>query len=82
MQLETVMFHGTLFFQVAAVVTSGRITMYNVCSCTAICHVGLPESYLLSPQLPCICDNGKVLILIGAQSNGENQEALDSEVSV
>lgn len=56
--------------------------MYDVCSCTAICHVGMPESYLLSPQLPCICANGKVLILIGAQSNGENQEALDREVSV
>lgn len=56
--------------------------MYDVCSCTAICHVGLPESYLPSPQLPCICSNGKVLILIGAQSNGENQEALDREVSV
>lgn len=67
---------------VAAVVMSGRITMYDVCSCTAICHVGLPESYLLSPQLPCICANGKVLILIGAQSNGENQEALDRETTV
>ena len=69
-------------FQVAALAKSGRITLYDVCSCTAICHVGLPESYLLSSQLPCICASGRVLILIGAQSNEENKEVLDGEVSV
>lgn len=67
---------------VAALTKSGRITMYDVCSCTAICHVGLPESYLLSSQLPCICASGRVLILIGAQSNEENKEVLDGETAV
>lgn len=76
------LFNPLVLFQVSAVARSGRITLYDVCSCTAICHIGLPVSYLLSSQLPCICANGKALILIGAQSNEDNQDALDIEVSV
>ena len=50
--------------------------------CTAICHVGLPEPFVLSPQLPCVCADGKILILIGAQMDEENDDALDVEVSI
>ena len=49
--------------------------------CTAICHVGLPVPFLLSSQLPCICADGKVMTLIGAQMDEDNHETLDIEVS-
>ncbi|KAJ7385419.1 oxidoreductase, acting on NAD(P)H [Desmophyllum pertusum] len=67
---------------ITAVTKSGRITLYDVSSCTAICHVGLPVSFQLSSQLPCICADGKVLMLIGAQTDEENHDALDLETSV
>lgn len=67
---------------IVAVKKSGRITMYNVVSCTAICHVGLPEPFCLSPQLPCVCGDGKVLVVIGAQVDEENDAGLDVETAV
>ena len=50
-------------------------------SCTAICHVGLPVPFLLSSQWPCICADGKVLMLVGAQIDEENHDDLDIEAS-
>lgn len=71
-----------LFFQIAAVTKSGRITLYDVNSCTAICHVGLPVPFLLSSQSPCICADGKLLMLIGAHMDEENDDDLDIETAV
>lgn len=70
-----------LFFQIAAVTKSGRITLYDVNSCTAICHVGLPVPFLLSSQSLCICADGKLLMLIGADMDEENDDDLDIEAS-
>lgn len=50
-------------------------------SCTAICHVGLPVPFLLSSQWPCICADGKVLMLVGTQIDEENDDDLDIEAS-
>ena len=69
------------FFQIVAVKKSGSITLYDVLSGTAICHVRLPEPFCLSPQLPCIYADGKVLVLIGAQVDEEDDDALGVEVS-
>ena len=55
--------------------------MYDVNSCTAICHVGLPVPFLLSSQSLCICADGKVLMLIGAHMNEENHDDLNIEAS-
>lgn len=55
--------------------------MYDVNSCTAICHVGLPVPFLLSSQWPCICADGKVLMLVGAQIDEEDHDDLDIEAS-
>ena len=60
---------------------SRRIAMYDVNSCTAICHVGLPVPFLLSSQLLCICADGKILMLIGAHMDEENLDDLDIEAS-
>ena len=60
---------------------STRITLYDVNSCTAICHVGLPEPFLLSSQSPCICADGKVLMLIGTHIDEESGDDLDIEAS-
>lgn len=73
--------HFFLFCQIVAVTKSRRITLYDVSSCTAICHVGLPVSFLLSSQSPCICADGKVLMLIGAQMDEENHDDLNIEAS-
>lgn len=70
-----------LFFQIAAVTKSGRITLYDVNSCTAICHVGLPVPFLLSSQSLCICADGEVLMLIGAHMDEDNHVDLDIEAS-
>ena len=70
-----------LFFQIAAVTKNGRITLYDVNSCTAICHVGLPVPFLLSSQSLCICADGKLLMLIGAHMDEENDDDLDIEAS-
>ena len=55
--------------------------MYDVNSCTAICHVGLPVPFLLSSQSLCFCADGKVLMLIGAHMDEENHDDLDIEAS-
>ena len=70
-----------MIFQIAAVKRSGVTTLYDVISCTAICHVGLPEPFSLSPQLPLVCADGKILVLTGAQMDGENDDVLNVEVS-
>jgi len=67
---------------IVAVKRSGKITLYDVLSCTALCHVGLPEPFCLSPQLPCICADGKNLVLIGAQMDEENDDALNVETAL
>ena len=70
-----------LLFQIVAVTKSRKITLYDVKSCTAICHVRLPVPFLLSSQSPCICADGKVLMLTGAQMDAENHDDLDIEAS-
>ena len=40
----------------------------------------LPDPFCLSPQLPCICADGKILVLIGAQIEDESEGSLDKEV--
>jgi len=67
---------------IVAVTKSRRITLYDVTSCTAICHVGLPVPFLLSSQWPCICADGKVLMLVGTQIDEENDDDLDIETAV
>ena len=37
--------------------------------------------FLLSSQSPCICADGKILMLIGAQVDEENRDDLDIEAS-
>lgn len=69
-----------ILFQIVAVKKSGGVTLYDVVSGTAICHVKLPDPFCLSPQLPCICADGKILVLIGAQIDDENEGSLDKEV--
>ncbi|KAM7446178.1 oxidoreductase [Porites harrisoni] len=67
---------------IVAVKKSGGVTLYDVVSGTAICHVKLPDPFCLSPQLPCICADGKILVLIGAQIDDENEGSLDKETAV
>ena len=70
-----------MIFQIVAVKRSGVTTLYDVISCTASCHVGLPEPFSLSHQAPLVCADGKVLVLTGVQMDEENDEVLNVEVS-
>ncbi|XP_029186083.2 WD repeat-containing protein 93-like [Acropora millepora] len=60
---------------------SGDITLYDVISCTAICHVALQEPFVLSSQLPCLCADGKILVLIGLKIDEENESNSDSKTA-
>ncbi|XP_068740235.1 WD repeat-containing protein 93-like [Montipora capricornis] len=67
---------------IVTVKRSGGITLYDVINCTAICHVGLQDPFSLSPQLPCLCADGKILVLIGAKIDEESEDTLDAETAV